>query len=86
LSGFAGFALVVVLTGLPLVAPVRSVSFTSCCRVIFAACEEEALPISSESAFLLCHFFLFLINLFFVSFVGEVKGREREEGIEFSYA
>jgi hypothetical protein len=67
--------------------PVRSVSFTSCCRVIFAACEEEALPISSESAFLLCRFFVLKFFFFvFFSFVGEVKGREREEGIEFSYA
>jgi hypothetical protein len=57
--------------------------FTSCCCGIFAACIEEALPISSESAFLLCRFFVLKCFLFFC---GEVKGREREEGIEFRYA
>jgi hypothetical protein len=80
LSGFAGFALVVVLTGLPLVAPVRSVSFTSCCRVIFAACEEEALPISSESAFLLCRFFLFLFLFIFCFFCGGSEGKGKGGG------
>jgi hypothetical protein len=66
--------------GHPLVAPVRSVSFISCCCVIFAACEQEALPISSESAFLLC---LFFVLKCFSFFCGEWKGGEREEGIEF---